>query len=84
MSIMLNIQSRVPPHGFGEKHPANPHGYVAEQSKIGVFCSELSNSGVLRVTPSKVMVEITKAGGNMFGYYTVGQQLWLEKNQIGC
>ena len=39
---------------------------------------------VLRVTPSKVMVEITKAGGNMFGYYTVGQQLWLEKNQIGC
>ena len=39
---------------------------------------------VLRVTPSKVMVEVTKSGGNMLSHYSVGQQLWLEKNQIGC
>ena len=35
----------VPLHDFYEKHPENPHGYVAEQSKTGVFGSELSNSG---------------------------------------
>ena len=47
MSIMLNIQSRVPPHDFGEKHPANPHGYVPKRSKNDFFWGELSNSGGL-------------------------------------
>ena len=45
MSIMLNIQSRVPPHDFGEKHPENPHGYVPKRSKNDFFWGELSNSG---------------------------------------
>ena len=47
MSIMLNIQSRVPPHDFGEKHPENPHGYVPKRSKNDFFWGELSNSGGL-------------------------------------
>ena len=35
----------VPLHDFYKKSPANPHGCVADPSKIAVFEVELSNSG---------------------------------------
>ena len=35
----------MPPHDFGEKHPANPHDYVPKRSKNDFFWGELSNSG---------------------------------------
>ena len=43
---MARNLNNVPLHDFYENHPANPHGYVATTSKIGVFGGELSNSGV--------------------------------------
>jgi len=69
----------VPLHDSYEKHPTNPHGYVAEQSKIRVFCSELSNSGgwdTVDVEERAVIVGLAEAlrtccglGGGLHGRY---------------
>ena len=69
MSIMLNIQSRVPPHNFGEKHPANPHGYVPKRSKNDFFWGELSNSGDQHIpsgTEATASIKVRIYGCNLY------------------
>lgn len=39
---------------------------------------------VLQVTTSKIKLEIIQAGGNSFSYFSVGQQVWFGRDQVGC
>ena len=46
LSNITTKVNNVPLQDFLQKHPENPHGYVAETAKIAVFGPQLSNSGV--------------------------------------
>ncbi len=52
----------MPPHDFGEKHPANPHDYVPKRSKNDFFWGELSNSGGRLLELNKTLMTIGRKG----------------------
>ncbi len=79
---MARNLNNVPLHDFYENHPANPHGYVATTSKIGVFGGELSNSGLQRVVDVKKMPLITVNSGTQKKSEAIGAMLHIGQPEL--
>lgn len=60
------------------------NGEVGKEARICTKGKSKPVGVVLMVTDTKVKLEINQSGGNVFHYYSVGDQPWIDKNMVGC